>query len=90
MADGYGYGYGTGYPSWCASLYHKLNNNVLVILTSGGAFSAVTGVLSAVYPDYIKLVSGNIIQEIPLNRIAGISELAGGGPVPPVYGPHPY
>ncbi len=85
-AEGY-YGGGRGYGrSFYNLLQRELNDNVLVILTSGGAYSAVAGILSRVMPDHIVLINGNVILEIPLDRIATVSKLAGGGPVAPAPG----
>jgi len=82
--DGFGgYGYRRGYPSWYGLLRRELHDAVLVTLTSGGGYSTVSGILSRVYPSHIVLVSGNVITEIPMNRIAAVSKLAGGGPFPP-------
>lgn len=78
-----GYGYYSGYPSWYGMLRRQMHDAVRVTLTSGGTYNTVTGVLSRVYPSHIVLVSGNVITEIPMNRIAAVSKLAGGGPVPP-------
>ena len=50
----YGYGYG-GYDyggDWYRLLRRQVNDNLLVILTSGGRYSAVSGILTRVYPEY--------------------------------------
>ncbi len=87
MADRYGYDAGCGVQKdWYRLLCHELNDNVLVILTSGGYYSAVAGILSRVHPEYIVLINGNVILEIPMDRIAAVSKLAGGGPVAPAPG----
>lgn len=72
--------------SWFKMLHDEINDNVLVVLTSGGGYSAVTGVLARVYPGFIVLINNNVIIEIPMDRIAAVSKLAGGGPVPPTVG----
>lgn len=64
-------------------LKKSLHNYVLVILTAGGDFSAVSGVLGGVYRDHVTIISGKIITSIPIDKIAAISYLAGGRPKDP-------
>lgn len=81
--DFIGYGFSRDYPSWHRLLRREIGDAVRVVLTSGGAFSSVTGILARVYPSHIVLVRGNVVTEIPMNRIAAVSKLAGGGPFVP-------
>lgn len=70
--------------SFHTMLKNILDNHVLIVLTAGGDFGAVTGILGAVHCDHITLVNGKVITSIPIERIAAVSHLAGGGPIAPL------
>lgn len=76
---GWEYDYGPEYYGyWYERLQNELNEHVVVVLTAGDGYSAVSGVLGRVYPRYIILIDGFTVIEIPMNRIVAVRKVAGG------------